>query len=203
MLTSFLLAQVAIIAVDWAVGGPLKDPGSNLLAMAPIPPPLHLPRLAAPSPLSLAFPIAVASALATAFFMKGTRRGNELRLLGLNPRFAMAVGLSPRLGALAMTTSGALAGIGGSFLVLGQAGRAVKDMTGGIGWNGLAAALIAGSDGLAALPASLFLAWLDAGSRQAAMMADLSPDASSVLEAAALFLITAKTMGMKFGRAKR
>ena len=98
-----------------------------------------------------------------------------------------------------MAAGGALAGIAGSFLVLGQAGRAVKGMTGGVGWNGLAVALIAGTDGVGALPAALFFSWLDSGSRQAAMLADLSPDASSVLKAAALFLDTAKITGTRFG----
>jgi riboflavin transport system permease protein len=192
MLTSFLFAQAAIIAVDWSLGGPLKDPSSSLLGMAAVPRNFRLPLLAAPSPLSLAFPISVLLALATVFFTRATRAGVELRILGKNPVFARAAGLSPRLGSRAMAASGALAGAAGSLLVLGQAGRAVKGMTGGVGWNGLAAAIIAGTDGLGALPAALFFAWLDAGSRQASILADLSPDSSSVLEAVALFLITAK-----------
>lgn len=200
MLTSFLLAQAAIVAVDWAIGGPLKDPGANLLGMAAIPTAFRLPLLAPPSPLSLAFPLAVALALLVVVFTRATRPGAELRLLGKNPAFARASGLSPGLGTWAMAASGALAGIGGSFLVLGQAGRAVKSMTGGIGWNGLAAALISGSDGAGALPAALFFSWLDSGSRQAAMLADLSPDASSVLKAVALFLITAKIAGSRLER---
>lgn len=199
MLTSFLLAQAAIIIVDWAIGGPLRDQGGNLLGMPAVPARLRLRLLAPPSPLSLAFPISVGLALCTIFLTKATRTGSELRLLGKNPAFARAVGLSPRLGAWAMAASGALAGMAGSFLVLGQAGRAVKGMTGGVGWNGLAAALIAGSDGLGALPAALFFSWLDSGSRQAAMLADLSPDSSSVLKAAALFLITAKLTGTRLG----
>jgi simple sugar transport system permease protein len=203
MLTSFLLAQAAIIVVDWAIGGPLKDPSANLLSMSAIPERLRLPRIAPPSPLSLAFPLSVLLALCTVFFTKATRAGAELRLLGKNPAFARAVGLSPGLGAKAMAASGALAGIAGAFLVLGQAGRAVKGMTGGVGWNGLAVALIAGTDGVGALPAALFFSWLEAGSRQAAMLADLSPDASSVLEAVALFLITAKITGTKLGRSSR
>jgi riboflavin transport system permease protein len=199
MLTSFLLAQAAIIVVDWAIGGPLKDPSANLLSMAAVPEALRLPRVAPPSPLSLAFPISVALALCTIFFTRATRTGVELRLLGKNPAFARAVGLSPRLGALALAAGGALAGIAGSLLVLGQAGRAVKGMTGGVGWNGLAVALIAGTDGVGALPVALFFSWLDSGSRQAAMIADLSPDASSVLKAVALFLITAKITGARVG----
>ena len=195
MLTSFLLAQAAIIAVDWAIGGPLRDSGANLLGMAMVPERLRLPRLAPPSPLTVAFPISVVFALCTIFMTKGTRVGMELRLLGKNPVFARAIGLSPGLGSLAMAMSGALAGVAGSFLVLGQAGRAIRGMTGGIGWNGLAAALIAGSDGIGALPVALFFSWFDSGSRQAAMLVDLSPDFSSILKAAALFLITAKLAG--------
>jgi simple sugar transport system permease protein len=195
MLTSFLFAQAASIAVDWAIGGPLRDPGSNLLAMPLIARGLRLPLLLPPSPLSFAFPIALVLAVCAVFFTKGSRAGSEIRLLGKNPDFARAIGLSPRLGAWAMGISGALAGVAGSFLVLGQAGRAIVGMTGGVGWNGLAVALIAGSDGLGALPAALFFAWLDAGARQASILADLSPDASSVLKAVALFLITAKLAG--------
>jgi simple sugar transport system permease protein len=195
MLTSFLLAQAATIAVDWAVGGPLRDPLSNLLAMPAIAPSLRLSLLAPPSPLNLAFPISLVLAVCAVFFTKGSRTGSEIRLLGKNPEFARAIGLSPRLGAWAMGLSGALAGVAGSFLVLGQAGRTIVGMTSGVGWNGLAVALIAGSDGLGALPAALFFAWLDSGSRQASILADLSPDAGSVLKAVALFLITAKLVG--------
>jgi simple sugar transport system permease protein len=199
MLTSFLFAQAASICVDWAVGGPLKDPSSNLLAMPVVPDRFRLCLLAPPSPLSLALPISLVLAVAMVFFTRGTRKGVELKLLGKNPAFARAIGLPPRLGDWAMAASGALAGIAGAFLVLGQAGRAVKGMTGGVGWNGLAVALIAGSDSIGALPAALFFAWLDSGARQAAMLADLSPDASSVLKGIALFLITMRITG-KEGR---
>jgi len=197
MLTSFLFGQAAIIGVNWAVGGPLKDPSANLLGMAAISEGLRLPLLAPPSPLSLAFPISLALAAAVIFFTRGTRAGVEQRLLGKNRLFARAVGISPQTGAWSMVASGALAGIGGSFLVLGQTARAVKDMTGGIGWNGLAVALIAGSDGLGALPAALFFSWLDSGARQASILADLSPDASAVMKGIALFLITAASLGSR------
>jgi riboflavin transport system permease protein len=203
MLTSFLLSQAASICVDWAVSGPLKEPGANLLGMAAVAGRYRLALLAPPSPLSLAFPISLALALGYALFAKGTRGGVELRLFGKNPSFAKAVGLSPRFGAWAMVASGALAGTAGAFLVLGQAGRAIKGMTGGVGWNGIAVALIAGSDGLGAVPAALFFSWLDAGAAQASMLADLSPDASAVLKAAALFLITAKIAGKDGKRSLR
>ena len=75
--------------------------------------------------------------------------------------------------------------------MLGQAGRAIKGMTGGVGWDGLSIALVAGYDPIAAVPSALFFAWLDAGARQGSILADLSPDSSAIMKAAVLFLITA------------
>ncbi|HTX72559.1 MAG TPA: ABC transporter permease [Rectinemataceae bacterium] len=192
LLTSFLLSQAALVVVDWAVGGPLKAASSNLLAMPPIPTSLRLPRLAAPSTLSLAAPIALGLALLVSFAVERSRSGYELKLYGRNRLFARSSGIGEQVGTRAMAASGAMAGIAGAFLVLGIAGRAVKGMTGGVGWNGLAVALISGSHPIGAVPASLFFAWLDAGARQGSIMADLSPDASIVMKAVALFLITAR-----------
>jgi simple sugar transport system permease protein len=192
LLTSFLFSQAALIAVDWAIGGPLKSPDSNLLAMPSIPPAFRLPRLAPPSNLSLAAPLALLFALFVALLVDRTRSGYELKLFGRNRLFARASGLGEGLGALAMAASGALSGMAGAMLVLGATGRAVQGMTGGVGWNGLAVALIAGSHPLGAVPASLLFAWLDAGARQSSILADLSPDASVVMKAVALFLITTR-----------
>ena len=192
LLTSFLVSQAALIAVDWAIGGPLKAASSNLLAMPLIPRRLLLPRLAPPSNLSLAAPLALVAAAFLYLAMDRSRAGYELRLFGRNRLFALSSGLSEGLGSFAMATSGALSGVGGAMLVLGATGRAVQGMTGGVGWNGLAVALIAASNPLGAVPASLLFAWLDAGARQGSILADLSPDASVVMKAVALFLITAK-----------
>jgi len=195
MLTSFLLSQAAIAAVDWAVGTALREEGSNLLAMARVPDAYRLPRLAPPSSLSAAAPASLAAALIALFVLRGTRAGLEIELSGRNRDFAAAVGISPRVRSGAMTASGALGGLAGALLVLGQAGRAIKGMTGGVGWDGLSVALIAGTDPLASVPAALFFSWLDAGARQGSLIADLSPDASAIMKAAALFLVTAAAIG--------
>jgi simple sugar transport system permease protein len=195
MLTSFLLSQAALAAVDWAVGTALREEGSNLLAMPTVSAAFRLPRLAPPSPLSAAAPISLAAALAALFVLRATRLGAQIDLTGRNPDFARSVGIPSRVRMGAMTASGAFAGLAGSFLVLGQAGRAIKGMTGGVGWDGLSVALVAGTDPLAAVPAALFFSWLDAGARQASILADLSPDASAIMKAAALFLVTTAAIG--------
>ncbi len=192
LLTSFLFSQAVLLAVDWAVAGPLRDPGSNLLAMPPIPKHYLLPRLAPPSPLDGGALIALGLALAFAFLLGRTRIGYELRLYGANPLFARVQGLSPALAWWPLATSGALHGLAGALLVMGSSGRAVKGLSGGVAWNGIAVALVAGTEPLFTLPASLFFAWLDLGARASALFADLSPDASAIMKAAVLFLVTAR-----------
>jgi riboflavin transport system permease protein len=195
MLTSFLVSQAAVIAADWTMGTALREEGSNLLAMARIPEAYLLARLAPPSPLSAAAPISLAAALAAFAALRLTRVGKEIELSGKNPEFARAVGIPSRVRAGAMIASGALGGIAGAFLLLGQAGRAIKGMTGGVGWDGLSVALVAGTDPIASIPAALFFSWLDAGARQGSILSDLSPDSSAIMKAAALFLVTAAATG--------
>ena len=46
---------------------------------------------------------------------------------------------------LAMALSGGLAGLGGSFMVIGTVGQMSNDLSGGIGFNAIALALLAGN----------------------------------------------------------
>lgn len=200
LLTSFLLSQAAVIGVDWAVAGPLRDPASNLLAMPALPRELLLPRVAPPAPLNAGVFVSLALCLAAAFLLGRTRAGYELDLRGESPAFARAQGLSQSLSVWPLALSGGLHGLAGALLVAGAAGRAVKGMTGGIGWNGISVALVAGANPLAALPASVFFAWLDSGARSASILADLSPDSSAVMKAAVLFLVTADLRLLAPGR---
>ncbi|MDA8425108.1 MAG: hypothetical protein M0Z80_03140, partial [Treponema sp.] len=75
LLTSFLVSQAALIAVDWAIGGPLKAASSNLPGLPPIPRRLLLPRLAPPSNLSLAAPLALVAAAFLYLAMDRSRAG--------------------------------------------------------------------------------------------------------------------------------
>ncbi len=201
MLTSFLISQGTVILADWCVGTAFRDELSNLLAMAAIPAQYRLVHSGSLAPLSLASILSVAAAVAGWFILRGTRLGLYIDLTGKNPLFARAVGVPKNTRALSMAISGALGGMAGAFILLGQTGRAIKGMTGGVGWDGFSAALVAGSDPIASIPTALFFAWLDAGSRQGSLLADLSPDAGAIMKSAALFVITATAIGSKRGRA--
>jgi simple sugar transport system permease protein len=200
LLSTFLTGQAIALAVDWLVGGPLRDPESNLMATraiarAALPPRASLPAGLAPF-------AALAAAVALAWLFSRSRRGREIDLYGGNPAFARSVGLP--VGALAfwpLVGAGALHGLAGAFIALGAGGRAIRGMTGGVAWSAIGASLVAGHAPVMVLPASLLFGWLDSGARRAAVVAGLPFEAATLVKAAVLLLATARLAGI--GRPRR
>ena len=192
LLTTFLFSQAALVVVDYLLGGPLRDPASNLLGMRPLPASHLFPRLIGGLPLSLAPLAALAVSILIIMLIKATRSGFELGLFGHSRRFALTQGLDPRLDLWPLLLSGSLYGVAGCFVILGSSGQAVQGMSAGLGWNGLAVSLVAATDPLLAIPATLFFAFLDARARSASILSDLSPETAAIMKALVLLFVTAR-----------
>jgi len=111
------------------------------------------------SPLTL---LALVALAVTAFALARTRFGLQLRAAGEDATAATSLGLDvPRLRALAVTTGGAIAGVGGAALALDQH-QFQSGMSGGRGFIALAAVIVSGwRPGRAVLACTAF-ALLDA-----------------------------------------
>ncbi len=193
LLVSFLVAQGASPIIDWLIASPFRDTASNLVATPVVAAAFRLARLARPSALSVAAPLAAVIAFAVVARARATGSGFAETTFGRNPDFARSVGLADRfLPARVIALSGALHGLAGAFLVLAQEGRAVRGVSGGLGWNAIGAAMLAGLDPLLCLPASFFFAWIDAGARNASIHADLSADAGLFLKALVILVATVR-----------
>ncbi|HYH19511.1 MAG TPA: ABC transporter permease [Azospirillum sp.] len=95
------------------------------------------------SPLNLSFAVALACCALFHGFVWHTRWGYALRVVGQNERAAVYAGISPaRAVILAMMLSGALAGLAGVNEVLGVQHRLILNFTGGVGFVGIAVALM-------------------------------------------------------------
>ena len=195
LLTSFLLSQALVIAVDWAVAGPFRDPASNLLGMVPLPSAYLLPRSLGALPIGLGSFLALGVALAMIWLLRASRPGFELELFGRSRDFAKAQGLDPLLYFWPLALSGALSGMAGLLATVGASGQAVQGMTAGLGWNGLAVSLVAGTDPLLVIPSALFFAWLAEGAKAASILSDLPTATASVMTALIVLLVTARTYG--------
>ena len=127
----------------------------------------HIPRLGGPftgSAANWTLLLALAAAAGVWWYLFRTRRGYELRAVGLQPDAAEYGGV--RVGGVwwrAMAVSGALAGLGGVNFVLGYKGYYEDGVAGGAGFLGIAVALVGRNDPVGVVLAALFFATLSQG----------------------------------------
>ena len=193
LISSFLISSTIAPVADYLISGPLRDPSSNLLATARIPARLLLPRIMEPSSLNISLVAAMLIASYFAFFLVSTATGYRIRVAGSNPMFARFAGFAPsRYWMPVMGASGALHGLAGFFAVAGTYGLCHRGFSGGIGWNGIAVALIARNNPMALIPSALAFAWLETGSSSALLSSGLSIETGTFIQAVVFLLVTAR-----------
>jgi simple sugar transport system permease protein len=195
MISSFLLSSAVVLIVDYFITGPLDDPNNNMLASLPLARQYSLLKLFPPSKLNLSALFAIAAVLLTYLFMNRSHIGYEMRMCGQNREFARYGGINvSRYLVLPMILSGALHGIGGGLMVLGTYQVLYEGFSFGMGWNGIAVALIAKSNPLGVLPAALLFAYLDAGAKSAMLNGDVTFEIASIAQSFIFFFITAGSL---------
>ncbi len=195
LITSFLISAAVILAVHYVITGPLDDPVSNLLATRAVGVQYRLKGIFPPSRLNASALFALVASGLVAFLLYATRSGYELRMCGLNREFARYGGIDVRFYlVLPMLLSGALHGLAGGLSILGTYQRCIKGFSAGMGWNGIAVALIARNHPLGVLPAALFFAYLEAGARAAMLQADVTFELAAIAQSVIFYLITAQSL---------
>jgi simple sugar transport system permease protein len=191
LITSFLVSNALVLIINYAITGPFLDPETNLQSTRKIAQAFRLPHILPPSNLSAAGFFALAAVLLVHVFLYRTKAGYEIRISGLNRRFAQYGGISVgRNMVLAMFLSGALYGLGGGMAVYGTYYGAMKEFSAGMGWNGLAVALIARSKPRFVIPSAIFLAWIGSGARLAMQFSDVTFEIASIVQSVVFFLVT-------------
>jgi general nucleoside transport system permease protein len=132
---------------------------------AVIAPAARLPGLGLPgSPANLSLALALGVAGLVWYFFARSRRGYEWRAVGLGPAAAEAAGISRAAAVVgAMTAAGALAGLVGSNLVLGYKHYFEEGTGAGVGFMGIAVALLGRNHPGGVVAAALLLATLSHG----------------------------------------
>ena len=121
------------------------------------------------TPLSVAFPWALACGALVWVFIWHTRWGYELRAVGANPTAAVYAGISPARNIVrAMAISGALAGMMGLNEVMGANHRLLLNFTAGYGFVGIAVSLMGRNHPLGIVLASLLFGALYQGGAELA-----------------------------------
>ncbi|MHC1691944.1 MAG: ABC transporter permease [Sphaerochaetaceae bacterium] len=201
LITSFLISNGVVLMVNYLITGPFMDTSTNLIATQKIPEAFHLPLILPPSNLSSALFLAVVAVVCVHFYLYKTKMGYELRMSGLNRQFARYGGIDTKLYmVLPMFLSGALYGLGGGIAIYGTYFSCMKEFSTGMGWNGLAVALIAKFKPSAVIPAALFFAYIEAGSRNAMLHSDVTFEIASIVQSVVFFLVTSEVLQRVFGK---
>lgn len=162
VLSTLMLNGLLAVLTTWLYAGPLRVGEQvhtrEVVHGARLPMAQGALRVFQGSALNASFLLGVAALLLMAWYLRDTRGGLTLRALGASPGAAEALGVDrARATTRAMALSGAMAGLGGVHFVLGVKGYAEQGVGSGVGFVGIAVALLGGGNPLGiVLAATLF-----------------------------------------------
>jgi simple sugar transport system permease protein len=171
VINTIMLNFVAVALVSYFTQYHYRTPGDPIMETAPIGASAHIPRMARlipgfPEriPLNVSFLLALLCCALVYFFLWHTKWGYELRATGSNPAAAEYGGIAIRKQiVIAMTISGALAGMVGINEVLGYRYRYYDGFSDSYGFTGIAVALLGRNHPVGVIFAALLFAILTRG----------------------------------------
>jgi simple sugar transport system permease protein len=199
IVSTLLLNLIAVQIVAWAVNGPLQESFGGQPQTNPLPGDSRWPNIQGffAGSLSLDIVLVPASVLAVVLLLRRTAFGFRMRLVGANPHAARNAGYLPkRIGVNAMIIGGAFAGLAGASLLLsGQTPAMTSDFEGGVGFNGIAVALLAFNSPIGVVFAAILFAALTAGSDAVQVLLNIPSSIAEISQGLViLFVFVAATL---------
>ncbi len=193
VINTIMLNYIAFRLADWLLTGPMQRPESFNPVSPTIADSAKLPKLfQAPIRFHIGFFIALGVAWLVYWFLFRTKWGFDLRSVGANPRAAQYAGMNIVTSTvLAMSLSGALAGLAGTNEVLGLNHNLAQAFSSGYGFDSIALALLGKSHPLGVVVSSLLFGVLRTGAIRMQVAAQIPIDIISVLQAFILAFIAA------------
>jgi ABC-type uncharacterized transport system permease subunit len=192
VINTIMMNYIAFNLVEYFIAGPFQDPKEAyktpfILESA------HLYRFfAAPMRFHIGFFIAIAVAILLWYVLFKTTWGFEFRSVGLNPHASKYAGInSPLITILAMTVSGAIAGLAGATEILGVTFRQTQALSTGYGFDAIAIALLANNHPLGVIITAMLFGFMRSGSRLMQLQTGIPIDIISILQALIIFFIAA------------
>jgi ABC-type uncharacterized transport system permease subunit len=193
VIATLMLNIIAALVANYLVVGPLHAAGVAGPETAPLPVSSWLPVLLPGTRLTIALLLALALAAGLSFVFARTVFGYELRAAGDAPAAAERAGIDLRRTALvAMTLSGAIAGLGGATLVAGVLHRFNVALSPGYGFIAIAVALVGGLDPLRIVLAAFAFGILQSGSLTMQALAHVPKDVVAFIEGLAIVGLSAR-----------
>jgi general nucleoside transport system permease protein len=205
VITTIMLNYIALMIVQLALRTDFmrpptgSEPISKVIDFVRVPDLLPLPGLR----LHWGFVVALVMAAVVSYFLFRTTKGFELRSAGLNLTAAKYAGMSAGGSIiLAMVISGALAGMGGAFQVLGTVTQMSNDINLGYGWMAIALALLGGTRPFGVVIAALLFGALNNGGQEMQIETGIPLDLLLFIQALVIMFVAAPELVRKIYRIK-
>lgn len=203
VVTTIMFNYIAAGLLNYMLAGPIRSTEGMAIETRPIAEAALLPKAqpwlqamgieVGPSYLNLSLLVALICVGLVWWLLWYTRLGYALRTYGQNPRAAKYAGLSATsMIVIAMLISGALAGLMAVNDVYGAQGRLVLNYTGGMGFLGIAVALMGRNHPLGVLASALLFGALYQGSTDLQLeFPRISPELILVIQGLVVFFAAA------------
>jgi ABC-type uncharacterized transport system permease subunit len=193
VINTIMMNYIAFNFAEYLIRGPFEDPNTPFKTRF-IEQSAHLYRFFEDSTLRLniGFFIAIGVAILIWYILYKTTWGYEFRSVGLNPHASKYAGINSSLiTMLAMSVSGALAGLAGAVDMLGVNFRQTQALSSGYGFDAIAIALLANNHPIVCIVTAMLFGFLRHGSRIMQINTGIPIDIISILQAFIIFFIAA------------
>jgi general nucleoside transport system permease protein len=179
VISTLLLSFIAVWLVYWCVQSAelLRKPmtsSATLPESLEIPDSTQLPLLTGDYsfPVHIGLPVTIVIAIVAAIVLSKTAFGLQLRAVGFNPIAASRAGISySRMVLISLAAAGALGGLAGGFMLLGEQYVLKDGFSSGYGFDGLVAGLLARGSIVGVIAAALLFGFLRSGGINMEMVA--------------------------------
>ncbi len=193
VVATLMLNVIAALLANYLVAGAFAAPGGEGAETASLPPAAWLPVLLPGTRLSVALLVALALAAALRYAFDRTVFGYSLRAAGTAPAAAARAGIDlPKIAFVALTLSGAIAGLGGATIVAGVLHRFNTALSPGYGFIAIAVALVGDLDPLKICVAAFAFGLLQSGSLAMQSLAHVPKDLVTIVEGLAILALAAR-----------
>jgi simple sugar transport system permease protein len=201
VINTIMMNFIAVGLTSYFVINMLREPGQMTPQTSEIAVAGHLPRLAGPlsrigiplpsaNPLNLSILIALVAVWLAWYILYRTNLGYEIRAVGMNSQAAEYAGIDVRRTiVLAMLLSGAFAGLVATNEVMGFRHRFLDNFSSGLGFMGIAVALLGKNTPLGVLLAALLFGVLNTGALEIDVFTDVPRELILVLQAVTIILV--------------
>jgi simple sugar transport system permease protein len=193
VINTIMLNFIAFRLTEWLLRGPMQDPVTSNPISPQIQPSAYFPQFfETPIRFHLGFFIALGFAWLVWWFLFKTKWGFSFRTVGANPRAARYAGMNiVSSTVLAMTMSGALAGLAGTNEVLGLNHNLALAFSAGTGFDAIAIALLGKNHPVGVVLAAILFGILRTGATRMQVVTQVPIDIVLIIQALILAFIAA------------